>query len=306
MKQHRLLLSLLLITLCVLSCAERYPTRINHHAPRIVAIGDLHGDLDATRRALRLAGAINERDQWIGEETIIVQTGDQLDRGDDEQAILDLLEQLHGEAVLTGGAVYVLNGNHELMNAALDLRYITPGGFVDFEDAVTYDPADPTLGEYPVEQRARVAAFRPGGKYARLLAQRNVVLIVGDNLFVHGGILPSHIDYGLERINAETRSWLLGETERPECIRGARSPIWSRLYSDEPTSASCDTLNMVLEALSVKRMVVGHTVQEEGITSYFDAAVWCIDSGMAEHYGGSVEVLEIMGDDVRVLREPAR
>ena len=55
---------------------------------RIVAFGDVHGDLEAARGALRLAGAIDEQDRWIGGDLIVVQTGDQLDRGDQEQAIL--------------------------------------------------------------------------------------------------------------------------------------------------------------------------------------------------------------------------
>ena len=59
------------------------PTRFPK-ADRIVAIGDLHGDLAATRRALRVAGAIDEQDQWTGEDLVIVQTGDILDRGGDE------------------------------------------------------------------------------------------------------------------------------------------------------------------------------------------------------------------------------
>ena len=66
---------------CVAPVAEpldlptRYPS-----AQRIVAIGDLHRDLIATRTALRLAGAIDERDRWVGGTTVVVQTGDQLDR----------------------------------------------------------------------------------------------------------------------------------------------------------------------------------------------------------------------------------
>src|SRR5690606_24896416 len=60
---------------------------------RLIAIGDVHGDLVATRTALRLGGAIDEANRWIGGDLRVVQTGDQLDRGDHEREILDLFEQ---------------------------------------------------------------------------------------------------------------------------------------------------------------------------------------------------------------------
>ncbi|MCA9658976.1 MAG: calcineurin, partial [Myxococcales bacterium] len=59
------------------------PTKVPG-AKRIVALGDVHGDLEATRHALRIAGAIDGDDRWIGGDLVVVQTGDQLDRGDDE------------------------------------------------------------------------------------------------------------------------------------------------------------------------------------------------------------------------------
>lgn len=270
-------------------------------APRIVAIGDLHGDLGATRRALRLAGAIDERDRWIGGTLVVVQTGDQLDRGDDEQAIVDLFARLADEAAAAGGAVHALNGNHELMNAAADLRYVTPMGYADFRDAVDVDPGDADLAARPDSVRSRVAAFRPGGPYARILGERNVVVIVGDNVFVHGGVLPEHAAYGLERINAEVRAWLRGESAQPDYILKRGSLVWARNYSDEVDDADCATLREVLGTLSAKRMIVGHTVQEDGIRSYCDGRVWCIDTGMSAHYGGNVQVLEIAGDSLRVL-----
>jgi len=93
----------------------------------IVAIGDVHGDLDATRSALRLAGAIDAEDRWIGGQLVVVQTGDQLDRGDEERAILDLFDRLRSQAAAAGGAFHALLGNHELMNAKGDLRYVTDG-----------------------------------------------------------------------------------------------------------------------------------------------------------------------------------
>jgi hypothetical protein len=276
------------------------PTRFPD-SPRIVAFGDLHGDLDATRRALGLAGAIDEQDHWIGGKLVVVQTGDQIDRGNQEQAILDLFVRLAEEAARAGGAVHVLNGNHELMNAALDLRYATPGGLRDFEDAVTKGAIDSLPSGIEGAERARAAAFKPGGVYARVLARRNTVVIIGPNVFVHGGVLPAHVDYGIERINSEVRSWLEGKTPRPEFVDSRRGPTWARVYSSNTDTAACDTLTLVLERLSAKRMIVGHTVQEKGMRSQCDGKVWCIDVGMSAHYGGPTLVLEIVGDSVRVL-----
>ena len=271
---------------------------------RVVAIGDLHGDLDATRRALRLAGAIDEEDHWIGGRLVVVQTGDQLDRGGDEPEITELFTRLIAEAEQAGGAVHVLNGNHELMNVALDLRYVTEEGFRDFENLIEIDVSDSLVMALPPERRARGAAFRPGGPYARILAERNTAVIVGENLFVHGGILPEHVDYGLEEMNSEIRAWLRDEIPRPDWIRGRNSPVWSRHFSDGIDSTESEMLTEVLDRLDVKRMIVGHSIQKGGVASFCDGPVWCIDVGMAAHYGSTrVRVLEIVGDAVRVLRE---
>jgi hypothetical protein len=295
----------LLLLASVAACAgAQQPATRHAAAPRIVAIGDVHGDLDAARRALRLAGAIDERDRWTGGRLVVVQTGDQIDRGDEEVAVLHLFDRLAREAAQAGGAVHALNGNHELMNAQLDLRYVTAGGWRDFQRVVRV-PSEPDaqLLSFPPEQRARVVAFRPGGPYARLLARRNTIVIVGDIVFAHGGVLPAHAEYGIERINEEIRAWLLGLAPPPPTSRGADSPIWTRLYSREPDAEACGTLRESLRILGVRRMVVGHTVHRRGITSYCDGQVWAIDVGMAKHYGGDIEVLEILGGTVRPLRE---
>ena len=266
-------------------------------------MGDLHGDLDATRRVLRLAGVVDDEDHWSGGDLVFVQTGDLLDRGGEEQAILDLLEGLAEEAAAAGGAVHVLNGNHELINAALDFRYVTAEGFADFEDAVAVDVEDSVLASHPAEQRARIASLRPGGPYAQVLAKHNTVIVIGSNVFVHGGLLPEHLDHGLENINEEIRAWLSGEGPEPEWIHGRGSPVWTRQYSQDPQAEDCEVLAAVLSRLGVSRMIVGHTVQESGITSHCDGRVWCIDVGMSAHYGGEPQALEIREDSVRVLCE---
>ena len=272
-------------------------------ADRIVAIGDVHGDLEATRRALRLAGAIDEVDRWVGGDLVVVQTGDQLDRGDDEREILELLDRLEKEARSSGGALLTLNGNHELMNVAQDFRYVTDGGWEDFAEFATASSEDGVADADGSSGRA--AAFGPGGHYARLLAQRDVVVVVGDNVFCHGGIRAEHLNYGLDRLNRETRAWLAGEGPEPEWFRAKDNPVWTRRYSDEPTADACTELGEVLERLGASRMIVGHTVQSEGITAHCDERVWCIDVGMAAAYGGEPQVLEIVGDVVRILEEVA-
>jgi hypothetical protein len=256
-----------------------------------VAIGDLHGDMDATRRALRLAGAIDEADAWIGGDLQIVQTGDILDRGDDEQEILDLFAKLTTAAAAAGGAIIQLQGNHELMNAMGDFRYVTRGGFVDFVEG---DVPEPLTAE------ARARAFFPGGHYARKLAAHDMVTVVGDSVFVHGGVLP-RFTKSLEKSNRDARCYLLGALEEPPpAVLDPEGPLWTREFSNDDTD--CERLSATLDALGVKRMVVGHTPQLGGITSACDERVWRIDTGMASYYQGPTEVLEIDKGAARVVR----
>ena len=90
------------------------------------AVGDIHGDIDKALRCLELAGVAEVKGGvpvWTGDDAIVVQLGDILDRGDAEVATLMLLRQLHRQAEKVGGAIYVLNGNHESLNVCGDFRY---------------------------------------------------------------------------------------------------------------------------------------------------------------------------------------
>jgi hypothetical protein len=249
-------------------------------AARVVAIGDLHGDLAAARAALRLAGVVDDGDRWVGGATVVVQTGDVLDRGDDEPEILDLIARLEREAGAAGGAFVALDGNHELMNAAGDLRYVTEEGLADFAGV----------------PGGRAAAFAPGGPRARELAARRVVVVVGDTVFAHAG--PS-AGLDLAAANRGSRCWLAGQGPPPEVLEDQEGPLWTRAYGVDPPD--CDRLAAALASLGVARMVVGHTVQPGGITSACDGRLWRIDVGLARHYGGPTEVLELRGTTATVL-----
>ena len=127
-------------------------------------------------------------------------------------------------------------------------------------------------------------------------------MMVGDTVFVHGGILPEHAQGGLETINAEVQTWIRGEANEPEqWTRSTTSPFWSRHYSDGPDSTDCALLSETLDSLGAKRMVVGHTVQN-GANSACDGKVWKMDVGMAAHYGGRPAALEIVGNTITLLQ----
>lgn len=271
---------------------------------RIVAIGDVHGDLAATKRALSIAGLIDAQGNWSGGTTTLVQTGDILDRGDDEPEILALFWRLQAQAPQAGGKVELLLGNHEVMNAQGDLRYVTRDGFLDYAKTQV-PPQWPTVDEaasgLPIGYIGRKAAFVPGSEIAQRFAQQKIATVVGDTVFVHGGISPEHAKIGIETINAQTQAWLTGTKALPEALKGSQGPIWNRDYSQNPDARDCEALSQVLDTLGVTRMVVGHTVQPNGIRSACGGKVWCIDVGMASHYGGQAQALEIVGSTVRVL-----
>lgn len=274
-------------------------------AERIVAIGDLHGDLRATQGALRLAGALGADGGWAGGKLVVVQTGDQLDRGDDEPQILDLLERLQVEAKAAGGALHILNGNHEVMNVMGDFRYVTADGFQDFAQTPVSGVHERELERLPPQWRGRAAAFLSGESIARRLSKRPAIVQVGENVFVHGGLLESHVRRGLGRINREIQEWMRSPHARPvpEIASSERGPLWLRLYSDgAPDERACRELRAVLTSLSAKRLVVGHTVQPQGINSACSGRVWRIDVGLSRYYGTNPpSVLEIVGDKTRVL-----
>jgi hypothetical protein len=130
-----------------------------------------------------------------------------------------------------------------------------------------------------------------------------VILVVGDSVFAHGGVLPEHVRRGVDAINAETQAWLRGEGEiSPGLLQGDESPLWTRRVCQDPGPADCAVADETLTALGVKRMVVGHTVHKEGIVRNCDGKVWCIDVGMASYYGGHPEALEVVGERVTPLR----
>jgi hypothetical protein len=247
--------------------------------PHLIAIGDVHGDGPATFEVLLATGVIDANQNWAAGTSWVVQTGDQLDRGYDEENIMALFEHLRGQAAEAGGRFIALNGNHEVMQTEGRMDYVF--------DEEAFGGLE-----------ARVEAFAPGGPWAQVLAKRNIIAKIGETVFVHGGIRVHHAQEGMDSINDDARDWFMGDLGyEPDSIDNHGSVVWLRDYSDETTDEDCAQLEEVLDIMGAKRMVVAHTVQDH-INSACDEKVWRIDSGIADYYGGTVEAIEITDDDV--------
>jgi len=292
-----------LLTALLLGCAEQ---ESESTAQRIVVIGDIHADIGAARSAFQLAGAIDANDNWIGGNLIVVQLGDVIGRSYEERESLDFILAVRESADSAGGKVHVLIGNHEVFGAERELEWVSESAYAAFEDIPGLDLDDPRLVDLPMSQRARSAALAPGGHYAAKIAEFPAVLRLGNTIFAHGGVTPYWAEYGIDRINEEISHWFAGEIDQPASALGRDrgnfddNVMMSRHFSEEVGSEECAMLDASLKILGARRMIVAHTVQES-ITSNCNEKVWAIDVGMSRYYGGKVEVLEIVNDEVAAV-----
>ena len=284
------------------------PERLVPESTRVIAVGDVHGDVGVLVRTLLMAGLVDAQLQWTGGDATLVQLGDVLDRGDSERECWDLLQRLKFDAPKAGGRVICMIGNHEAMNVLGDSRRV---GVIHRKGETSFGPD-------------REHAWRQGGPLAKELAECPVIAIIGDSVFVHGGLPLDITREGIERINKQMRRFLLDPDERAEDTAdltqrllfednaGERSecsinPLWDRRLSyppdREPSRGDARALRASLKRLGVSRVVVGHTVQSS-INSACGGAVWRCDTGMSRWVcKGPVEALEITSSGARVLRE---
>lgn len=304
---------------------------------RIIVLGDLHGDWEMTVKSLKIAKLIDNKLNWIGDDTVVVQLGDQIDRcrftgiscnlpqatKDDEASdmkILNYFTKLHSQAQKKGGAVYSIIGNHELMNVDGDMRYVSFKNIIDFNN---YKKPNGTVITDGLE--ARKWAFSPGNPIADFLGcTRQLSLIIGSNIFVHAGVLPKIAEkYKVQEMNQIMSLYLWDKLKNPldykELLDSADySPLWNRIFgSTNQSKQSCDYLmNPLKEIYKVDRIFIGHTPQlNSGITNTCQGKIWLADYGASKAFDSfdnnfvlnnkrgdyrEAQVLEILNDGEKI------
>ena len=253
---------------------------------RIVAVGDVHGDFGQFVAVLRAAALINDRNDWAGGKTHLVQTGDVFDRGPDSRKVMDLLMKLEVQAAKTGGAVHALIGNHEAMMLLGDWRYANPDEVKAFGTADDY-------------RRALSAQ----GRYGKWLRAHNALIKVNDILFAHAGILPKYAERSLAEINSAVREQL-ESGKRQGITMEFDGPLWTRKLALGDEGELAQQLDVVFKRLGAKHMVIGHTVDTSGVLTRADGRLIRIDVGMSGCYGGPAACLVVEKGVCYEVRHP--
>jgi Calcineurin-like phosphoesterase len=238
---------------------------------RIVAVGDLHGDFSAWRDILRSASLVDNNGRWTGGDTILVQTGDAVDRGPNSLEIIQDLMRLQKEAARAHGQVIALVGNHEAMNVTGDLRYVSAADYAGYADSqsslrresvynsnksaieLAYRQKDPQMSGEAIK-KAWFEAFPPGriehqiawsdhGEIGRWVVKNPVIVLLDGTLFVHGGISPAYLNLTVAEINVRAAAALASRTADPTAIiNDEQGPLWYRGLAQPPASNNGETL----------------------------------------------------------------
>lgn len=204
---------------------------------RMVVIPDIHGAYPEFIKLLQTTGIVDDSLNWVGGSTHLVSLGDLIDRGAGSREVMNLLMRLQREAPELGGRVHVVAGNHEVMNLVGDLRYVSEAEFAAFTDmekvdqrkrayeaflgrrsealalsflggGVTAAERDPKAQNdfdelYPAGYFGHRGGFAPEGIYGDWLLSLPALIVINDNVFVHGGLPAVAASASLDELNAQ-------------------------------------------------------------------------------------------------------
>lgn len=246
-------------------------------------LSDIEGNFGAFRKLLQAGGVIDSALHWSFGNGHLILNGDFFDRGDQVTEVLWLIYSLEEPAKAAGGYVHYILGNHEQMNISFDYRY----------HATKY------ASSAAVMQLSYDSLFGRHAELGRWLRSKNIVEKVGSNLFAHGGISAdmNYLSMSLQEINALARPYYDDTTfqykdPRLNFIYGDTGPMWYRGYYMTQPLASGSQVDSTLDHFGVSKIITGHSIMSDVITSWYGGHVLNTD---VEHRKGNSEAILMDG-----------
>jgi hypothetical protein len=234
-----------------------------HNVSKIFAIGDLHGEYAGFVQLLKAGRIINKDLNWIWGKGHLVLCGDVFDRGDSVTNILWLIYKLEHQAVLSGGKVHYVLGNHELMVLRDNNKYYVNEKYILLCAKLGLDYHD---------------FFSPDDELGKWIRSKNIIIKINNILFVHGGIPPEFpgIEKTIEKMNSSIHYFIniSPDSIDPLINHYLIEPTWYRGYFEKRDQSS--ELNEILNYYQAGHIVVGHTPVNE-ISALHDGKVIAIN-----------------------------
>jgi arylsulfatase A-like enzyme len=256
----------------------------------VYAMGDVHGDYETMTRLLAggklidSAAASPANIHWAGGQSILICTGDLIDKDDHSLDVIAGLRALQSQAQQAGGRVIITMGNHEAEFLAAKpgkkRNRLTDGpSFFNELKAAGIDPA-------------QVIAGHDSGGIGQFLRDLPIATKVNDFFFCHAGnthgLTLQQLDSNLMR-DIDRDGFAAPILSDPDSMLEARmhpTPWW------ENGATGDKTVKTNLQALGAKHLVFGHqpgkvefadgsTRKRDELFQKFDGEVFMIDTGMS-------------------------
>ena len=248
---------------------------------KLIAISDIEGNFNALYSFLYANKVIDSSGGWIYGNGHLVLNGDFMDRGKQVSQVLWLIYSLENEALLAGGKVHFIIGNHEVMNLYGDVSY---------NDFKYMTVAKKVSGQNDWD-KGLMYLYSDQSELGRWLRSKNIVEKIGSAIFVHGGLNTYHMEgkYSIKELNAIARKYYgrvlteqSVEADRDrQVLNSINSPYWDRrlnfdwqykiFYKLNGISASATTqkqLETILKFYEASTIIIGHSVVSDIQSDY--------------------------------------
>ena len=244
----------------------------------VAAISDIEGSYDALLSWLKGNSIIAEDLKWSFGNNHLIFNGDMMDRGDEVFQSLWLIYKLEAEAEMQGGKVHFIFGNHEQLNIQgffdkANLRYVNRRYFNE-ADVIGLD-----YSKWLSNQT----------ELGRWIRSKNTILLINNELFVHGGISPKLIKSGLsiQEINDITRATMdisSKEYDKTQMLLAREDgPLWYRGLADEDLTEN--QVDEILNYFDCNRIIIGHTmINGDEIQPLYSGKVIPIDLAVKKNF----------------------
>ncbi len=233
---------------------------------KILVLSDIEGDFQALKLMLTSAGVMDSQFHWTYGSGHLVLLGDFFDRGLQVTECLWLIYKLETEAMAAGGKLHFILGNHEVLNLEGNTQYVRRKYLENAE----------LIGEDYKRW------YDENSELGRWLRTKNAVERIGGNVFCHGGISPelAQSAWGLKEVNDIARQYLgkpYGDIIDPAAQLVFDAKVGIFWYRDAAKNLLTEAeINLILNYAGARRMVVGHTLQND-ITGLYGGRVVCVD-----------------------------